>query len=172
MLKLKIILFTVSLFQEKAKKAGEIIWDWWAEEVCDWGSNEGNGGSVKERSLSCLSCDIHLNMWLVPVVWLHCGIITSSLMFVEACSDSLLINTGRADVYFHFLKICDLFLRDSWICFKKKFKFKTEHALCFRLLIWRSKKPYRILVKPVYCTMLFYTHCGIPRSHTCLLNHF
>lgn len=41
---------------------------------------------ISDWSPSCLSCDILLNMWLVPLVWLHYDIITSSLMFVQANS--------------------------------------------------------------------------------------
>lgn len=37
-------------------------------------------------SPSCLSCDILLNVWLVPLVWLHYDIITSTLMFVQVNS--------------------------------------------------------------------------------------
>lgn len=41
---LKMYLFTV--FQEEAKKAGDEIRNWWAEEVHDRVRNEGNWGSV------------------------------------------------------------------------------------------------------------------------------
>ena len=41
---------------------------------------------LSDWSSSCLSCDILLNMWLVPLVWLHYDIITSSLMFVQVNS--------------------------------------------------------------------------------------
>lgn len=42
-MKTRVSLFTV--FQEEAKKAREEVRSWWAEEVCDRVSNEGNRGS-------------------------------------------------------------------------------------------------------------------------------
>lgn len=136
--------FLSTVFQEEAKKAGEEIRNWWAEEVCDRVSNEGNRGSDKwEKPL--LSKLWHplkhvIGPSGVVALWLYHLFTDVCAKLIVVCirNYSPLFNTDHVDVYFTSLSRNLWFISWDERCFKRTAVLKRIRPL-FWLLICRSK---------------------------------